>query len=374
LKAIVGGVVGSHGRSHVPFTEFSDDELRAELEQSRADLREHVAPEFRFVAYPNGRYDERVRVAVIDAGFCGAYTTDLGRNGAGTDRWSLRRVTPKAWDSRATFLFRVLTGEPPPYRWEQRRKRAWSRPKKRAWAAERISRLVVRVSPGRDYRADVMMRELERQAGEGALRVLDAGSEDGLLAIRIARRRPSWRVLAVDMNADALIAGVRRARSQGLRNVDFVQADLTHSIRDAVFDAAIAVDSLTEIPRDRDAIASIAASLRVGGVFLIHTPVADWQPVLRSSLRAWPRAVRRGYHADELAGLLEGVGLRVEAIRPTYRAVGHLGQEVRDRWIKGRRPLVQVALLPVVYVATLLERYGLTFGQARAMLVVARRR
>ena len=124
-----GGVVGSHARRHVPLDELTDDELAGELAGSREDLRAALpgpaGPDL--LAYPHGRHDRRVVAAARAAGYAAAYTTAQGRNGAGTDPWCLRRVEPKAWDTTASFLWKVLTGESPPRRWERRLERRWRR-------------------------------------------------------------------------------------------------------------------------------------------------------------------------------------------------------------------------------------------------------
>jgi peptidoglycan/xylan/chitin deacetylase (PgdA/CDA1 family) len=126
LRALAdsGVTVGSHGRQHRPFTQLNGDDLTAELSDSAADLR-RLRPTVPVLAYPNGAHDLRVRAAAQAAGYALAFTTAPGRNGAGIDCWCLRRITPKAWDSRLSFAFKVLTGEPLPWRWEKWRMRCF---------------------------------------------------------------------------------------------------------------------------------------------------------------------------------------------------------------------------------------------------------
>jgi peptidoglycan/xylan/chitin deacetylase (PgdA/CDA1 family) len=120
-----GGVVGSHARRHVRLDSLDDSEIEAELSGSLADLRDRLAPGTRVLAYPHGAHDARVRGKARDAGYALAFTTRQGRNGAGTDRWCLRRVEPKIWDSRLSFAWKVLTGVSPPPRWEKRLEARW---------------------------------------------------------------------------------------------------------------------------------------------------------------------------------------------------------------------------------------------------------
>jgi peptidoglycan/xylan/chitin deacetylase (PgdA/CDA1 family) len=115
-----GVAVGSHSSSHVPLTELPEPQLRDDLSASRRELAARLASPLAMLAYPHGRHDEAVRSAAMAAGFSGAYTTRNGRNGAGTDPFSLRRVEPKAHEGLAGFLWKLLTGELLPRRWERR--------------------------------------------------------------------------------------------------------------------------------------------------------------------------------------------------------------------------------------------------------------
>jgi peptidoglycan/xylan/chitin deacetylase (PgdA/CDA1 family) len=123
--ASAGGVVGSHARRHVRLDTLGDAEIEAELNRSLAELRDRLAPALPVLAYPHGAHDTRVRAKARAAGYALAFTTRQGRNGAGTDRWCLRRVEPKIWDSRLSFAWKVLTGVSPPPRWERRLESRW---------------------------------------------------------------------------------------------------------------------------------------------------------------------------------------------------------------------------------------------------------
>jgi peptidoglycan/xylan/chitin deacetylase (PgdA/CDA1 family) len=122
-----GGAVGSHARRHVPLDTLPDDEIEAQVAGSLDDLRARLPAAVPLLAYPHGRHDERVRAAARRAGYAAAFTTSQGRNGAGTDRWCLRRVEPKIWDTTLSFAWKVVTGESPPPYWERRLERRWAR-------------------------------------------------------------------------------------------------------------------------------------------------------------------------------------------------------------------------------------------------------
>lgn len=120
-----GGVVGSHARHHVKLAELDDPAIDDEVAGSWRELRAELPKAVPVLAYPHGSHDLRVHDAAVHAGYALAYTTQQGRNGAGTDQWCLRRVEPKIWDTGLSFLWRVVTGESPPPRWEQRLERRW---------------------------------------------------------------------------------------------------------------------------------------------------------------------------------------------------------------------------------------------------------
>lgn len=124
---VVGALVGSHARRHVPLDTLDREAIDTELVSSLADLRAEVEVPIPVLAYPHGRNDARVRESARAAGYELAYTTAQGRNGAGTDRWALRRVEPKIWDSTLSFGWKVLTAESPPSAWERRLVNRWRR-------------------------------------------------------------------------------------------------------------------------------------------------------------------------------------------------------------------------------------------------------
>lgn len=117
-----GGVVESHSRGHTPLPELDERALGAELAGSLDDLETHLSPRIPLLAYPHGRHDKRVRTAAIEAGYRAAFTTEPGRNGAGTDVYCLRRVGLKDWDGLVATTWKALTGELIPWFWERRRR------------------------------------------------------------------------------------------------------------------------------------------------------------------------------------------------------------------------------------------------------------
>ena len=116
----VGVSVGSHTRGHVSLVGLDPGPLEDELAGSLRDLRRSLSGPIPILAYPYGRYDEAAREAAITAGYSAAYTTTAGRNGAGTDPWCLRRISIQQRNGLPSFLWKAITGEPLPARWERR--------------------------------------------------------------------------------------------------------------------------------------------------------------------------------------------------------------------------------------------------------------
>ncbi len=120
-------MIGSHARTHVRLAQSPIENLDEELSGSLLELRAHVPTAVPVLAYPHGSHDEAVRAAAIEASYAAAFTTEVGRNGAGTDRYCLRRVSVKDWDGPLSVLWKATTGELLPRawdRWAQRLRRA----------------------------------------------------------------------------------------------------------------------------------------------------------------------------------------------------------------------------------------------------------
>jgi peptidoglycan/xylan/chitin deacetylase (PgdA/CDA1 family) len=118
-----GGVVGSHCRTHPSLPQLDDAALEDEIAGSLRELRERLPEAAPLFAYPYGLHDERVRSATAAAGYSLAFTTEPGRNGAGTDAYCLRRIGLKDWDGTAPLLWLALAGELLPWFWERWRRR-----------------------------------------------------------------------------------------------------------------------------------------------------------------------------------------------------------------------------------------------------------
>jgi trans-aconitate methyltransferase len=228
------------------------------------------------------------------------------------------------------------------------------------------------MAPARRLRLALADLVLSEEAGGRPISVLDAGCGDGLLLLSLAARHPTWELLGVDRRENLLAGARERALARSLGNARFEQGDLTEPMPEGGFDAVVALECLSEIPDDGSALASMAASLSPGGLLALQVPERDWAPVLPGSSPIWREEVRHGYGEEELAANLRRAGLTPIELRPTYRSLTAIAQEIRDR-VKESPLAVRLLLFPFLAGAAALESRGLTWGRPSAILALARR-
>lgn len=231
---------------------------------------------------------------------------------------------------------------------------------------------VALMAPSRRLRLATTEDAVSAFADGGPLRVLDAGCGDGLLSLSLASRHRQWQIVGLDFREDLLSGARQRARDRSLENVSFGQADLTQPLPEQGFDVVTAIECLSEIPEDRQAVRMLADALRPGGLFVVQVPDQRWEPILPGSPARWRDEVRHGYRAESLATMLRDAGLERVDIRPTFRSLVAIAQEIRDR-IKDSRLGVRMAAFPFLATAVMLERRGITWGSPNALLAMARR-
>jgi peptidoglycan/xylan/chitin deacetylase (PgdA/CDA1 family) len=97
--------IGSHTKTHARLTMLSDAELRAELLESRRRFEDELGRPCRFLAYPYGAHDERVRAAARQSGYQAAFALP-GRTDR-VDDFAIPRVG--IWRHTGTFRTAVKT-------------------------------------------------------------------------------------------------------------------------------------------------------------------------------------------------------------------------------------------------------------------------
>lgn len=85
--------LGVHTRGHVDLERLDPAGSAAEINNSVLDLERNLGLQVRHFSYPYGRWDQRVRSQVEDAGLCSAVTTEpVPAITAETDIYALPRI------------------------------------------------------------------------------------------------------------------------------------------------------------------------------------------------------------------------------------------------------------------------------------------
>jgi peptidoglycan/xylan/chitin deacetylase (PgdA/CDA1 family) len=71
----LGHTIGGHGHAHEPYDRLPSDEIRQDVLQIAAVLREGLGPDVRPFSYPYGSYNNQAVAACREAGFVHGFTT-----------------------------------------------------------------------------------------------------------------------------------------------------------------------------------------------------------------------------------------------------------------------------------------------------------
>lgn len=100
----------SHTRNHADLPTLDDATLQNELRGSREDLEDVLGEPVTHLAYPYGRYDDRVLQCAQAAGYHSAFSTQPGFNRRDIDRYRLRRLDVFGTDSPAALCRKIELG------------------------------------------------------------------------------------------------------------------------------------------------------------------------------------------------------------------------------------------------------------------------
>lgn len=105
-----GVTFGAHGHTHRRLTTLAPDDVRMEVETSRAAVTSGLSASAAAFAYPNGDSSETVAAVVASARFNVAFSTVRGRVDAAADRLTLRRINihEDMTSSTPMFLARLV--------------------------------------------------------------------------------------------------------------------------------------------------------------------------------------------------------------------------------------------------------------------------
>jgi SAM-dependent methyltransferase len=156
-------------------------------------------------------------------------------------------------------------------------------------------------------------------------RILEIGATVGQSLLPIASAFPLAEVIAVDLGAPVLRYGLARAKSLGVENVSFVQADGTNLSRygDSSFDWVQTTMFLHELNRGsmRAIFSECFRLLRPGGIML-HVEQPQYgpeMPLFEQAMRDWDSFYNNEpfwstMHGIDLDALMEEVGFAAESV------------------------------------------------------------
>jgi len=85
--------IGSHTMGPEPLVNISfPEEVKKEIFNSKKILEERLGREVNVFSYPEGRFNDRIRQLVIDAGYISAVATNPGKKFANNDIFALKRL------------------------------------------------------------------------------------------------------------------------------------------------------------------------------------------------------------------------------------------------------------------------------------------
>ena len=105
--ADAGFEIASHTLTHPHLTSLNDDDLRAEVADSKHKLEDMIGREVKSFSYPYGDYDTRVLDAAVAAGYTNAMSTTLGAVVSGTSVFEVQRVNVR-WNGFGCQLRRKI--------------------------------------------------------------------------------------------------------------------------------------------------------------------------------------------------------------------------------------------------------------------------
>ncbi len=137
---------------------------------------------------------------------------------------------------------------------------------------DRLIRQAARIAP--------CTERLFRGAGiDAGQRVLDLGSGVGDVSMLLARIvGPSGEVWGIERDAPSIARARARVAESGLRNVQFMKADVYQIESDKLFDAVVGRFILMFLPDPTSVLRSLSRFLRPGGVLAFQEPT--WIPML----------------------------------------------------------------------------------------------
>ncbi len=185
------------------------------------------------------------------------------------------------------------------------------------------------------------------------LHVLDAGSGFGQYSYYLARKKPNWSILGIDVKADEVTSCNTFFARAGIHNVRFEEKDLTTYSSQNTYNLILSVDVMEHIKEDELVFSNLFHSLKQGGMLLISTPsnLGGSGVTEEADASFIGEHVRDGYSMKDIAEKLKKAGFQKMDMHYTYGKPGsvswHLSMKVPILMLGFSRMLIWI--LPLYY-------------------------
>jgi 2-polyprenyl-3-methyl-5-hydroxy-6-metoxy-1,4-benzoquinol methylase len=112
-----------------------------------------------------------------------------------------------------------------------------------------------------------------RAQSEAGIRALDVGCGRGRIFTKLAEMFPKSQFMGIDLSADAIAYARNVAHSRGLKNIEFVQADVSDFdewAEPAAFDLVATFDAIHDQAKPLNVLRGIHRALKADGVYLMQ--------------------------------------------------------------------------------------------------------
>ncbi len=161
-------------------------------------------------------------------------------------------------------------------------------------------------------------------------KILDAGCGRGDYSFFLARRFPGAIITAVDFDTVQIESNKIKAEKQKLKNLNFIQGDLTGLELTEKYDLMISVDVFEHIMDDAKAFKLLYSLLRNDGILLLHVPLDNRRSYLTTRYEFFIQEdhARDGYNENDLHQKLKMAGFQSISKQYTFGRFGTAAWEI----------------------------------------------
>ncbi len=206
------------------------------------------------------------------------------------------------------------------------------------------------------YKWRILWRELKTIPQDRRVRMLDAGCGAGSWSLEIARRRPNWEIVGIDLSGDGIRTAEKNAKILGVKNCSFEQVDFLNYTGDPErkFDLVLSVSSfhyLLENGMGSELTRRVSEWVRPGGILLFMGPRRSEETHFRKAFKKdkWHSVFSR----KELEDITANSGFSIVKLRPEMFLFATWIKENRELFVD--KKLLFKALFPLNFLLYLLD-------------------